>query len=145
MVELTVMVVEEKMHVSLQNYRIYMKEYSMPKQTNNHAKAANRRLNTEKRACNQIYGLSLIVWEVFKKATIIFLAQLLAGASLLKKFKKYTQHNHRLHKIVSEYNNRKLIYYFKGITHNTLLKQNYNNLLFYYFLNLFFCFYFIRM
>lgn len=77
---------------------------------------------------------------MFKKSTIIFLAQLLAGVSLLKKFKKYTQLNHRLHKIVSEYNNRKLIYYLKGITHNTLLKQNYNNfiiLLFFKFIFLF--------
>jgi len=103
-------------------WNLYDRHLNSENRTNNHAEAANRRLNIEMGVCGPTIWTFINCLRRVQTGHDVFIAQLTAGGSPPKKLKKYTDLNRRLYKIVSEYNIRNCIEYLKRIAHNISLK-----------------------
>ena len=99
-------------------WNLYFRTLNHEDKTNNHAEAANRRLQME-------LGMEhLTLWKFIKalkkvqKGRDCYLESLIAGNSPPSKLKKYRDTDSRILRIVQNFNERTPIEYLRGISHN---------------------------
>jgi len=86
--------------------------------TNNHAEAANRRLNLQMGVQHPTLWTFITNLRKVQSGRDTFYQHLEAGNSPPKKKKKFMDVDKRIFKIVEDYNNRKMLSFLRGIAHN---------------------------
>lgn len=89
--------------------------------TNNYAEAANRRLNIQMAVDHPTLWAFINCLKRIQSGRDTFFHQLETGKSPPKKKKKYIDVDKRIFKLVSEYDNRNVISFLRGLAHNLSL------------------------
>jgi len=90
--------------------------------TNNHAEAANRRINVEMGMVHPTLWSFITCLRKIQAGRDTYLFQLESGRSPPKKLKKYIDTDKRLLKIVQESDTRDILTYLRGVAHNISLQ-----------------------
>lgn len=90
--------------------------------TNNHAEAANRRINVEMGMVHPTLWSFITCLKKIQAGRDTYLFQLESGRSPPKKLKKYIDTDKRLLKIVQEADTRDILTYLRGVAHNISLQ-----------------------
>ncbi|KAB0800989.1 hypothetical protein PPYR_05343 [Photinus pyralis] len=97
-------------------WSVYQRVINNQDRTNNHAEAAHRRLQVEL-GMNHPTLWKFITAQVQKGRDVVY-EQLVAGRTPPKKLKKYRDADSRIRRIVTDYHNRNVIAYLRGISIN---------------------------
>ena len=104
-------------------WNLYERTVNDEDRTNNHAKAANRRLQYELGMHHPSIWKSIDALRKVQKGRDAFLEKLIAGYPPPKKLKKYRNADERIKKIVMEVESSEPIEFLKGIAHNYEMKK----------------------
>lgn len=102
-------------------WNLYNRVLNSQDRTNNHAEAANRRLNVEMGVCHPSIWAFINCLKKVQSGHDYFYSQLTAGKSPPKKLKKFADLDKRILIIVQQYDSRDYISYLKGIAYNISL------------------------
>ena len=89
--------------------------------TNNYAEAANRRLNIQMEVDLPTLWAIISCLRRIRSGRDTFLRQLQTGKSPPKEKKKYIDLNKRIFKLISQYDNRNVISFLRGLAHKSSL------------------------
>ncbi len=92
--------------------------------TNNHAEAANRRLQAEIQLDHPTIWRLIDSLKLVQRGRDLFQQQLIAGNLPPKKLRKYIQADERILRIVRDFANRNILDYLRGISHNFEMQHN---------------------
>jgi len=101
---------------------MYIKSITSNKGTNNHAEAANRRLNIQMGVNNPTIWSFINCLKKIQTGRDVFYEQLVTGGSPSKNKKKYIDNDKRILKLVSNYDKNRILLFLRGIANNVSLE-----------------------
>ncbi|KAL4088720.1 hypothetical protein QTP88_023804 [Uroleucon formosanum] len=102
-------------------WNLYQRVLTNQNRTNNHAEAANRRLNIQMGVTNPTIWSFINCLKKIQTGRDVFYEQLVTGGSPPKKKKKYINNDKRILKLVSNYNKNRILLFLRGIANNVSL------------------------
>lgn len=104
-----------------ETWSVYTRVLTDTDRTNNHAEAAHRRLQSELSMDRPTIWKLIYSLKQIQRGRDVFFEQLAAGAEPPRKKKKYIDSDNRIKCIVMDYENRSVIEYLRGISHNYVM------------------------
>ena len=102
----------------MEMWNLYFRTLNHEDKTNNHAEAANRRLQMELGMEHPTLWKFIKALKKIQKGRDCYLESLIAGNSPAAKLQKYRDTDSRILRIVQDFNERTPIEYLRGISHN---------------------------
>lgn len=99
-------------------WNVFQRTVNRLDRTNNHAEAGHRRLQSELQMQHPSIWKFIDVLRKVQKNRDIYYEQLIAGNNPAQKLKKYRMADDRIFSLVSNFNQRDVLDYLRGIAHN---------------------------